>query len=297
MASPVQKVKSKDLKAMLNSKKRQTRLLGEVEKHMLTRPLDLSRSRDILHPSEVIQEDWCARAAYFQVKAVRDGAQFIPDRPALRLQSIFDEGHMIHDKWQSYFKEMGVLYGKYERRDNEWNSGETYIGLPQSPYDVYKEFTLKDEEHILVGHTDGWIVGIGDDCLIELKSIGSGTIRHAAPGLLYEADGDLEKAFAAIRRPFSQHRKQGMFYLHLAHLMEAKGLLERPAPNEIVFIYECKANQAYKEFVVAYDPESVADLFDLCRDIARGLDNDRAPGCSIDPQNGCTKCAAYEEGK
>jgi hypothetical protein len=297
MTGPVQQVKSRDLKALLDSKKKPTRLTGAVEKHILTRPLDLSRSRDILHPSEVIQEDWCARAAYFQVKAVRSGVQFVPDRPALRLQSIFDEGNMIHAKWQGYFQEMGVLYGRYERGDNEWTAGETYIGLPQSQHDRYKEFTLRSEEHLLVGHTDGWIVGLGDDCLIELKSIGSGTLRHAQVSLLMDAEGDLEKAFAAIRRPFSQHRMQGQFYLHLAHLMDAKGLLERPAPNEIVFIYECKANQAYKEFVVAYDPESVAELFSLCRDIAWGLDNDRAPGCSIDPQNGCTKCSAYEEVK
>ena len=114
---------------------------------------------------------------------------------------------------------------------------------------------------------------------------------------MIEAEGDLEKAFAAIRRPFSQHRKQGQVYLHLAHLMEAQGLLERPAPNEIVFLYECKANQAYKEFVVDYNPEVVAPLFDAARDIAWGLDNDRAPGCTIDPQHGCAKCKAYEEGK
>lgn len=292
MASPVTKVKSKDLKNYLDSQKKQTRLIGNVERHLATRPLDLSRSRDILHPSEVIKEDWCAREAYFQLKAVRGGAQFVPDRPGLRLQSIFDEGHAIHHKWQGYFRDMGVLYGTWRK-----NGKTLFETLAPDPTWEYGEFTLRSDKHVMVGHTDGWIVGIGDDCLIEIKSIGSGTIRYADVGSLIAAEGDLEKAFAAIRRPFPSHRMQGQVYLHLVNLMAAEGLLERPAPQEIVFLYECKANQAIKEFVVAYDPEQTAELFSLCEDIAWGLDNDRAPGCNLNPQQGCQKCAPYKEAK
>lgn len=295
MSSPVGQLKNKDLKAFLDSQKKQTRLLGAVEQHVLTKPLDLSRRHDILHPSEIIKEEWCAREAYFRIKDVRDGGVYQPDRPGLRLASIFEEGHAIHAKWQTWFQEMGVLYGRWERSDNEWTAGETYIGVAQSPHDIYRELTLFSEAHVMRGSTDGWIVGVDDDCLIEIKSIGSGTLRFAGQASLLATEGSLEKAFEAIRRPFSDHRKQGQVYLHLAHLMEAQGLLERPAPSEIVFLYECKANQAYKEFVVQYDPDSVEYVFDLAKDIAWGLDNDRAPGCNLDPQKGCKKCAPYKE--
>lgn len=270
MTSPVKRVQSKELKALLDTKKRPSRLLGAVEQHVLTKPLDLSRRHDILHPSEIVKDDWCAREAYFRIKDVRSGGIYQPDRPGLRLASIFEEGHAIHDKWQTWLREMGVLYNN-------------------------DEVTLYSDEHVMRGSTDGWIVGLGDDFLIEIKSIGSGTLRHSGYGYLIDQEGSLEKAFDGIRRPFSPHRKQGQVYLHLAHLMAAQGLLERPAPEEIVFLYECKANQAYKEFVVQYDPSTVAYQFDLAKDIAWGLDNDRAPGCNLDPQNGCQKCAPYKE--
>jgi hypothetical protein len=270
VTTPVQKIKSKDLKAFLDAQKKQTRLLGAVEKHVLTKPLDTSRRHDILHPSEIVKDDWCAREAYYRIKMVKAGGIYQPDRPGLRLASIFEEGHGIHAKWQGWFREMGVLYSD-------------------------DEVTLYSDEYVMRGSTDGWIVGLGDDCLIEIKSIGTGTLRFAGYGSLLEQEGSLEKAFEAIRRPLGAHRKQGQVYLHLAHLMEAQGLLERPAPKEIVFIYECKANQAFKEFVVQYDPSVVAEEFDLAKDIAWGLDNDRAPDCNIDPQNGCQKCAPYKE--
>jgi hypothetical protein len=151
------------------------------------------------------------------------------------------------------------------------------------------------DEHIMHGSTDGWIIGLGDDCLIEIKSIGSGTLRFSGQGYLLDQAGSLEKAFEGIRRPFADHRKQGQVYLHLAHLMEEKGLLERPAPNEIVFLYECKANQAYKEFVVEYNPDSVADLFELAKDVSWGLHGGIAPECNIDRVNGCRKCSEYKE--
>ena len=290
--SAVQKVKSKDLKAFLDSQKKQTRLLGAVEQHVLTKPLDLSRNHGILHPSEIIKEDWCAREAYFRIKDVRSGGVYQPDRPSLRLASIFEEGHSIHGTWQTWFQEMGVLYGSYSL-----GGKRLFDTLSPGPHWEYRELSLYSDEHVMRGSTDGWIVGVGDDCLIEIKSIGSGTLRFAGQASLLASEGSLEKAFDAIRRPFSDHRRQGQVYLHLAHLMQAQGLLERPAPNEIVFIYECKANQAFKEFVVEYDPATVEDVFDLAKDIAWGLDNDRAPGCNLDPQNGCQKCAPYKEAK
>jgi hypothetical protein len=289
MSSPVQKVQTKNLKAFLDANKKQSRLIGSVERHILTRPLDTSRSQEVLHPSEIIKGDWCHLEQYHRIVNARNGILPPPDRPALRLQSIFDEGHAIHHKWQTYFQEMGVLYGKWT------DNGKTTFGMPPSPKAKYREVNLRSEAHLMSGHTDGWIIGVGDDCLIEIKSVGTGTIRTFDTSLLMEYDDNLEKAFNAIRRPFIDHRRQIQVYLHLAHLMQAKGELDIPAPDEAVVIYECKANQAYKEFTIGYDPDQVADVFDAALDIAWALQNNRPPSCNINPQRGCKKCAPYRE--
>jgi hypothetical protein len=78
--------------------------------------------------------------------------------------------------------------------------------------------------------------------------------------------------------------------------MVEEGLLE-VAPKEIVFIYELKANQDYKEFVVAYNPEFTKEIFDKALDIAWAAENKRPPMCSIDTSIGCKRCEPFKETK
>ena len=68
-------------------------------------------------------------------------------------------------------------------------------------------------------------------------------------------------------------------------------------PEEIVFIYELKANQDYKEFVVAYDPKISEPYFTAALDVAWAVDNNRPPACSIDSVIGCKRCQPYREKK
>lgn len=274
--------KFSQLKAYLDAGKRETRLLGAVERHILLRPFD-ERRQDILHPSDIIKPEWCALAAYHAL----DGNYVeTREKPGLRLQSIFDEGHAIHAKWQKYLADMGVLYGVWGIKDN-WglsNSLEAE-GLE------YLEVPLSSPKHKIYGHSDGWVKGLGEDFLIEIKSIGPGTIRTEAPSLFY-GGADLESAWKNIRNPFKSHILQGQVYLHLANLMVEEGKLES-APKEIVFIYELKANQDYKEFVVSYGPEFVEPIFEAALDVVWAVDNKRPPVCSIDAVNGCKRCAPF----
>lgn len=272
------------------TKKIETRLLGPIERHLLSRPLDTTRRQDVLHPSELVKDDFCPRAAYFKLI----GREAAPDRPNLRLQSIFDEGHAIHAKWQRYLTEMGVLYGK-------WQVIETYD--PGTAFEVwglsgdfptldsvrYLEVPLYDEALRIAGHSDGWVKGLGDDFLIEIKSIGPGTIRAEQPALF--KSGDLFAAWKEIRRPFATHVRQGQLYLALANRMQEKGLLDS-APQEIVFIYELKADQAAKEFVVAYNPALAKDALDDAYDIVSAVEAGVAPDC---PFNSCKHCAPFTE--
>ena len=74
--------------------------------------------------------------------------------------------------------------------------------------------------------------------------------------------------------------------------MVEEGILES-APEEIVFLYELKADQSYKEFVVQYNPEHVEQIFETALDVVWAVDNQRPPVCSINPMKGCKRCEPF----
>jgi hypothetical protein len=281
-------IPSKDLKAFLNTNKRETRLMGALERHVLAKPFD-ERDQTYIHPSDIIKSEWCALAQYH---AIKGNYQETRDKTTLRLASIFAEGHTIHAKWQNWFKEMGVLYGMWaDSTGTSWAVSKDV----HSSVD-YREVPLRSDKHMMRGHADGWIKGLGDDCLIEIKSIGTGTIRMEMPALMAQYDNNIDVVWKNIRTPLRSHQLQGQVYLHLCHLMVEEGLMEE-APVEIVFIYELKANQEYKEFVVKYNPEYTAEIFDKARDVAWAVENNREPVCNIDLQKGCKRCLPFRDGE
>ena len=271
---------SKDLKKFLDAKKTETRLLGDVERHLMLKPPS-NRRTDVLHPSEIIKDDWCHRYAFYLLK----GGESKKEKPGLRLQNIFDEGHAIHAKWQDRFNEMGVLYGYWycdtdER--GEWGVSSE-INAGPSVFE-YREVPLKDESLRIHGHADGWIKGLGDDCLIEIKSIGAGTLRFEAPDILADAGYDITKAWKNIRRPFRSHLLQGQMYLELARRMFGED-----APKEIVFIYELKADQDYKEFTVKANFDIVERIFNAAKKVVDAVEADKMPQCNVS-KDGCKQC-------
>lgn len=273
-------VQKTELQKYFDTKKSDSRLIGEVERHLMRRPLP-DRSTTVLHPSEIIKSDWCHRYAYYLL----NGGEPKKEKPGLRLQNIFDEGHAIHHKWQQRFNEMGVLYGAWHcETDNLYKWGvSSEINNGPSIFE-YREVPLKDESLRIHGHADGWIKGIGDDCLIEIKSIGAGTLRFEAPDLLYDADGDVTKAWKNIRRPFRGHLLQGQMYLELARRMFGED-----APKEIVFIYELKADQDYKEFTVKADYDIVERIFYSAEKVIKAVEKQEMPDCNVSVE-GCKQC-------
>jgi len=275
-----------DLWKFLDAKAKPNRLLGDIERHLLLRPVG-DRDYTVLHPSDMIKKDWCKRGSYFLLK----GHARIAEKPNLRLQSIFDEGHAIHAKWQNWFQEMGVLHGKFRCVSClgiTWGTSPEECSKCGWKTLEYAEVTLVDEELRIAGHTDGWIKGIGDDCLIEIKSIGPGTIRSEAPNLMMDADGDFMKAWNNVRKPFGPHVLQGQLYLEL---MKRMG---NPV-DEIVFLYELKADQSYKEFSVKADYELVRHVFDGAKVVVDAVNANVVPDCSNQPGGVCKQCAPYKE--
>jgi hypothetical protein len=277
-----------ELQKFLDAKKKSYRLIGDIERHLLARPVG-DRSTTVLHPSEMIKKDWCKRASFFLLT----GHTKIAEKPALQLQSIFDEGHAIHAKWQKYFQEMGVIHGNFVCAVCDkftWGTSPKsceHCGAPESKL-TYAEVTLSDDDLRIKGHTDGWIKGIGNDTLIEIKSIGPGTIRSESPALMMDAGGDFMKAWQSLNRPFSSHILQGQVYLELMKRMGHK-------VDEIVFLYELKANQSYKEFTVKADYELVRHIFDGAKIVVDAVEAGVPLDCSNNPGSTCKQCEPYKE--
>lgn len=276
---------NKDLEEFLKTRKRPTVLLGPLERALMLQQRSSDRRTDVLHPSEITEADWCIRQSWFLLR----GAEKPAERLGLRTRSIFAEGHAIHAKWQSWLEDAGFLLGEWECpacADAWWGTPEGGCGCGGH---TYKEVPVVDDDLHVLGHADGWVrVPDQPDALLEIKSIGIGTIRSMGGRI----SGGLASSFGMIDRPYSPHVRQAMFYLYILRRMYEKGLIEDVPPERIVFIYECKEDQAAKEFVVEYDEEWIAGVLmklDELR-LAKGT-----PPCTGDTASDgyCDQCRSY----
>lgn len=271
-----------------------TILVGDIQAHMLKEHSKPStRRQNIIHPSEMAKADWCPRATYYRIKACRDA-----DDPYLKpaesigvqLLNIFDEGHLIHDKWQKRLRDMGKLWGNWQCDYCKKNYRDCYFPGSCEKCDsttlIYREVPLRAEQYLIAGHADGAVPHLSS--LIEIKSVGAGTARIEAPDI-YAAhtEGqkiDLQGLWKAIQEPFPAHVRQGQLYLALCAQMGLQF-------DRIIFIYEAKFNQGVKEFVVRYDPEYSKPLFQNAANIVYSLETGlEIPSC---PNGTCKDCEKY----
>jgi CRISPR/Cas system-associated exonuclease Cas4 (RecB family) len=266
---------------LAETRKNTSLLLGDIHKHLLDqhdKPTD--RRQDIIHPSEMAKSDWCPRQTYYRLAGVspEKGRSF-----SAQLEGVFEEGHMIHAKWQKWLQQMGRLWGKWRCGECGWSKLATGGVLhcehcdAQQPLE-YREVPVEAEEQFLIaGHEDGAIEDL--KALVEIKSIGIGTVRFDNPELLKQftvktEDGktvtDLDGLWKGLRRPFGSHIRQTQIYLRLCQEM---GL----PFDKVIFLYEYKATQAQKEFVVQYNPEIAEPLFETALDIKYALKKGKPP--------------------
>ena len=299
MATRIVRKPSKDMQKFLKAGTT-GRLLGSLERFLATEEPEF-RSQAHLHPSAMSKIDWCPRSGYYQLLLDDQGKTPPGEINALQRQNIFDEGHYIHDKWQQRFWRQGVLYGLFEcslcRFNPDFKYLEAHTFWATSPTQClkghpreflkYREVPLGSPAHRIGGHSDGWIKDGKPDVMIEIKSVGSGTYRFDGQHLIERYGDDFSELWKQTKRPFTSHINQGQTYLHLAHLQWGDD-----APNDIVYIYESKVHQQYKEFVVTYDPTIVEDRFKDAADIARRLEQGRgAPDCFTG--HACDQCKGY----
>lgn len=301
-----------DLRRFIDATKVETVVTGPVERYLLART-ERPRREDILHPSELCKADLCDLAVYYRViGAVPTSTDSI--KPRFQLQRIFDQGTEIHLKWQAYLTGAGILEGNWQCPST--TCGKTFwatsplscprcnhVGLArdeQRTNMIYKEVSFDAEaSHLVQGHADGKI----GQRILEIKSVGIGTIRMEAPGLLkqhtyktrlVDEDGvvsETEKTFTDwdglwrdIKRPLNSHQRQAHLYVALAKM---QGL----DVDGVVFLYESKWNQSSKEFVVPYNEAIAEPLLEKALDLKYAIEKRKPPRC---PHGGCKECARYE---
>jgi hypothetical protein len=277
-----------NLKKLVDAGKKETRVLGSVDRYLVSRPKDTSRATDVIHPSAMVKSDWCHRAEYYTLQ----GAEPAPSKykTSMKQLLVFEEGHRIHGRWQYWFEDMGKLYGKWVCQgcgEEVWDVSSNLERAKTCGPWAYREVPVFSEAHRISGHADGWLKGFGDDLLLEIKSVGEGTIRWEDPRLLIENDNSFKKAWNKLNAPFMTHISQAQVYMKLLEIMDPDN-----HPKEALFIYESKVDQEVKEFVVPKGDFGIAPLFEAAEMIVKAIDNQTPPPCNIGP-NGCYKCEVY----
>jgi CRISPR/Cas system-associated exonuclease Cas4 (RecB family) len=263
-------------------------VLPRVKEMMLAEHAAGSDRRwDIIHPSELSHQDtFCPRAVYLRLTE----GPLPPGTFDWGRQNIFDEGHSIHAKWQDRLRKSVPLWGSWRCilcHDTVRNTieppftGGGCISMTGHMWE-YKEIGLDAVDDVMMyGHADGGF----DNILVELKSVGEGTVRIEDPERHKEAGGDLRELWRGITRPFKTHLNQIDIYLWISQLNGFPF-------DKASFIYESKWNQQVKEFTVDYDEARSLKLVDQARAIKYSVDEKQEPACRFPGE--CDNCEPYD---
>jgi rubrerythrin len=233
------------------------RILGPIEDVVFNEMKERNAGRDTLHlhPSEMAKADWCLRSTFYKMTGVEESNREVF---SLRMMNIFAEGHSIHEKWQEWLRRAGVLWGDWRCRGCEEKftalaptecpgCGQMHRGFDYLEVDVY------DDKHKIMGHTDGWIKDDEGEALLEIKTVGIGTLAFEAPSLFQAyRDGhvSLDEVWKRIKRPLSTHNRQIQLYMYVLGVDKA------------VVLYEWKPTQEVREFHIELDMDVVQPLLD-----------------------------------
>lgn len=265
------------------SMKSHGRLIPVAQQEAIREAVEKSIHRDetFLHPSAICKKNWCPKQSWYALTR-GDEPEAVTNFSSL---NIFAEGNAIHDKWQKWFWNAGILEGMFKCLvcDTKWwaMSPKECISCGSALL-RYREVPIQNEDLHLIGHADGQIVDGKGKALIEIKSIGIGTVRFEDPDLhLRYSLGQLNETemWKAIKTPFYSHLRQGNLYMHCTGV------------HEMIFIYEWKASQQVKEFSVKYQPHLIDGIVNGCKavksSLASGVGPDRPSWASPDQ---CKKC-------
>jgi hypothetical protein len=268
------------------------KLISGVTRHLL-QDHDDGRRTGYVHPSAASSEHWCPRATYYDIS----GAPADPSPRNLMFEMVFERGHDSHHKWQNWFWEMGDLRGMwrclacglYWEDRSPWECPRCDVGRGAIEY---AEVPVLNQDYLLSGMADGDVWWIDHWTLIEVKTIGIGTIRWDAPRLLdqhaltfIDDEGttrhgfDVEGIWRDIKRPFPSHIRQGMIYCFCA------------GRDGMVYIYDPKFLTRHpKEYEIKFRQDLIQDVLDGCLKVKDHLEMQRPPKRPIWAEKKCRTC-------
>lgn len=288
----------KGLAAYLEAAKAPDPLFADIQRHVMLKATlkeegEEGRRIDCIHPSEAVKSDWCIRANYQRIVT---NIMHNPRPTSFRMENIFQEGHNTHGKWQRWLTEMKELEGdwKCDSCREEW-----YEFAPEncpacgSYRFEYQELKLECPELMISGRTDGYLPKYRR--LLEVKTMSYGGMKYedpdfVAPYEMYHLGKSwvaLENVWRDFRRPLRPARRQGQLYLWLARNLGLE-------VDEIQFIYDFKANQESKSFIVKFDQPVIDDILENASRIVDAVKSLEPPVCNIRGDEFCPACLPYE---
>jgi len=250
---------SGDMHNYKNLLKMNGRIIPLVAVQLLKSKKEKDKHRDttMFHPSDLAKRDWCPRATWYKIKGEVDSDETF----SFQRLNVFEEGHAIHAKWQKWLWDAGVLEGQWRcgSCSHKWwdLSPRNCPECNASEHLAYAEVPLKSEPYGIIGSADGIVSDKKGRTLIEIKSVGLGTIRFEALDLYKEYETNpamgIDGLWKKIRQPFASHIRQGMLYMHCTGI------------HDLTFIYEWKPSQEVKEFSIKYLPELIQPILDSCQ--------------------------------
>jgi hypothetical protein len=186
-------------------------IIETIDEYLKTRPKD-KRAKRCFHPSSLHKS---VKELYHHYLEGDNRQDFEP-----RILRIFDNGHGVHDRLQTYLKKAGVL--------------------------LKAEVPIENKEYEIIGHTDGILEISGAKGILEIKSMNANTFYSA-----YE--------------PKEEHLIQVNIYMFCTKIERA------------CLLYECKDDQALKEFYVKQDKKILDPILDKIRFVQDCLGNGKEP--------------------
>lgn len=224
---------------------------------------DADRDVEHLHASEICKQGWCPRASWYKLTGIQ------PDKKGRgRISSLVAaEGNEIHERHQNALWSLGILTGMWRCLvcDHRWWATSPTSCASCDTYLIkYAEVPIEDKDLMLIGHGDGLVeTSRHGQILLEVKSIGEGSVRIEAPALyqrLIDGDVNYSGLWTSIRRPFPTHVRQAMLYLRALKMRTA------------VLLYECKWNQQIKELRIHYREDTIANIVDGAQQVRRAIE-------------------------
>lgn len=233
------------------------------------------------HPSQLGNDSSCVRRlAYQYTNTYFDWVVAAFSSQTLR---VFDNGTYVHSRLQNTIAEMHQWSGGKISLVGKWKCGCGHVvgGDARSKWKPrpkkcskcgrahkwdYREISLLDKSHCIVGRTDGVILWKNQEWLLEIKSM--------SPFL-----------FPKLMEPPEGYLAQANLYMYLTGI------------KQMLFIVECKGTQSLKEFHIKYDPTIAKPILRKLEEAKKAVGAKKWPAAfklDSDIKDNCRKCAYRE---